>query len=80
VLSTELLPTPAVGETYQAWVRHGEQWTSLGTSTPNSDGSAEVIAQDQALTTPPDAVEITLEPSNGSHTPTGQIVLTWPPG
>ena len=80
VLSTELLPTPAAGETYQAWVRYGEQWTSLGTMTPNPDGATQLIAQDQALTTPPDAVEITLEPSPGSHAPTGQVVLTWPNG
>jgi RNA polymerase sigma-70 factor, ECF subfamily len=80
VLTTELLPTPDAGQTYQAWVRHGEKWTSLGTLTPSSDGSAEVIAQDEALTTPPDAVEITLEPSAGSRAPTGKLVLTWPNG
>src|SRR5215467_11917674 len=35
VLSTELLPPAPSGQTYQAWVRHGTTWTSLGTFVPN---------------------------------------------
>jgi RNA polymerase sigma-70 factor (ECF subfamily) len=78
VLSTEFLPTPPSGKTYQAWARHGETWTSLGTFTTNGDGTAQVIAEDQALGTPPDAVEVTLEPTGGSQTPSGPQVLAWP--
>lgn len=78
VLTTELLPGLQPGQTYQAWVRHGDQWTSLGTFAPAPDGSAQVIAENPALATPPDVVQITLEPSNGSPTPTGQVVLAWP--
>ncbi|MBV9582414.1 MAG: sigma-70 family RNA polymerase sigma factor, partial [Chloroflexi bacterium] len=77
VLSTEFLPTPPSGKTYQAWARHGDTWTSLGTFTTNADGTAQLIAEDPALSTPPDAVLITLEPSGGSHAPTGQPVLAW---
>jgi hypothetical protein len=80
VLSTEFLPTPPSGKTYQAWVRHGATWTSLGTFTTNADGTAQLVAEDPALATPPDAVEITLEPSAGGQSPTGEIVLTWPNG
>ena len=78
VLSTEFLPTPPSGKAYQAWVRHGDTWTSLGTFTTNADGTAQIVAEDPALGTPPDAVEITLEPSHGSQTPTGENVLAWP--
>ncbi len=78
VLSTEFLPAAPSGETYQAWVRHGDAWTSLGTFAPAPDGSAQVIAEDASLTTPPDAIEVTLEPTSGSRTPTGQVILTWP--
>ncbi|MBV9580590.1 MAG: anti-sigma factor, partial [Chloroflexi bacterium] len=73
----EFLPTPPSGKTYQAWARHGDTWTSLGTFTTNGDGAAQLVAEDPALSTPPDAVLITLEPSGGSHAPTGQPVLAW---
>jgi RNA polymerase sigma-70 factor (ECF subfamily) len=79
VLSTELLPPLPPGWTYQAWVRHGETWTSLGTLVPDqADGSAQVVAKNAALTTPPEAIEITLEPGGGSQSPTGQLILAWP--
>jgi RNA polymerase sigma-70 factor (ECF subfamily) len=80
VLSTEFLPVAPSGSTYQGWVRHGDTWTSLGTFTPNADGTAQLVSEDPALATPPDAVEITLEPSGGSHGPTGTGVLLWPNG
>jgi RNA polymerase sigma-70 factor (ECF subfamily) len=77
VLSTEFLPKAPAGKSYQAWVRHGDAWTSLGTFTPNADGTAQLIAEDPALATPPDAVSVTLEPSGGSQRPTGEGVLAW---
>src|SRR5207253_11140668 len=42
VLSTELLPPTPSGSTYQAWVRHGARWTSVGTFVPAADGSAQL--------------------------------------
>jgi RNA polymerase sigma-70 factor (ECF subfamily) len=80
VLSTELLPPAPTGQTYQAWARHGDAWTSLGTFVPNAEGAAQVIAQDSALVSTPDAVEVTLEPGSGSRAPSGQAVLVWPNG
>lgn len=77
VLTTETLPAPPSGQTYQAWVRHGDTWTSLGTLEPNADGSARLIAEDAALAAPPEAVEITLEPASGSQTPSGAVLLAW---
>jgi RNA polymerase sigma-70 factor (ECF subfamily) len=78
VLSTELLPPPPSGKTYQAWARHGSTWTSLGTFAPNADSTAQLIAEDSALATAPDAVQITLEPSSGSRSPGAEVVLAWP--
>jgi RNA polymerase sigma-70 factor (ECF subfamily) len=80
VLSTEFLPSAPSGETYQAWVRHGETWTSLGTFTPNPDGTAQLVSQDPALAQAPEAVEITVERGGGNQTPSGQVVLVWPNG
>lgn len=73
VLTTEQLP-PA---RYQAWVRHGDRWTSLGTFVPDAHGAAQLIAEDPELSTPPDAVEITLEASGGNQVPTGPVVVAW---
>ena len=79
VLNTELLVPAPSGTTYQAWVRHGATWTSLGTFTPAADGTAQIVAEDAALTAPPETVEITLEPSAnvGGQAPTGQVILAW---
>ncbi|HLZ27197.1 MAG TPA: sigma-70 family RNA polymerase sigma factor [Chloroflexota bacterium] len=77
VLTVEALPSPPAGSAYQAWVRHASTWTSLGSFSPQPDGSARLIAENPALAVAPDALEITLEPSPGSATPTGTVVLAW---
>ena len=74
VLTVEALPSPPAGRTYQAWVRHAATWTSLGTFSPQPDGSARLIAENPALAVAPEAVEITVEPSAASQTPTGPVV------
>jgi RNA polymerase sigma-70 factor (ECF subfamily) len=79
VLTTEALPAPPAGQVYQAWAGHGGQWTSLGTFVPAPDGTARVIAENPALATTPDALEISLEPTGGSSSPTGPVVLSWTP-
>jgi RNA polymerase sigma-70 factor (ECF subfamily) len=79
VLSTEFLPSAPAGETYQAWARHDGTWTSLGTFTVGGDGTAQVVAEDPALRTAPDAVEVTLEQLGGSQTPGANVVLAWAP-
>ena len=46
VFTAELLPPAPAGTTYQAWVRHGNLWTSLGTFAMEPDGSAHLITDD----------------------------------
>jgi RNA polymerase sigma-70 factor, ECF subfamily len=75
VLSVEALPAVPAGQTYQAWVRHADHWTSLGTFSPQP---APLIVEDPALAITPEAVEITLEPSRGSPVPSGPVILAWP--
>jgi RNA polymerase sigma-70 factor (ECF subfamily) len=69
----------AAGEVYQVWAQHGATWTSLGTVTPAADGSARLIAEDPALTTPPGGLEVTREARPGSATPTGPVIVAWVP-
>ncbi len=71
----DFAPAPA-GQTYYAWVRHGGQWTSLGVITPDGTGSALLIIESPETATPPDALEVTLEPVRGSPQPSGPVVVS----
>ncbi len=64
---------------YQAWAREEGQWVLLGTVAPDSDGVDHLIAENSALVSAPDAVEITVESDGGSHTPSDAVVLRWLP-
>ena len=79
VLTAEGLPAPSDGKTYQAWARLGDQWTSLGTFMPDTDGTVRVIAENAVLASSPNSVEITVESAGGSQTPSGMVVLRWLP-
>ena len=73
VTFSDFPPAPA-GRIYQAWARHGSTWTSLGTVS----GSTRLIAEGAALSTLPDALQVTIEPRAGSATPSGPVVVAWP--
>ena len=78
VITFSHFPEAPVGFVYQAWVRHGDRWISLGTATPDREGHARLIAEDPALAAPPDAIRVTLEKSGGSLEPTGRDVIVFP--
>jgi RNA polymerase sigma-70 factor (ECF subfamily) len=80
VMTLSNFPLAPRGETYQAWVRHGGTWASLGTAQPDANGSARLIAEGPELTTPPEAVMVTREPIGGSAQPSGTVVVVWPGG
>jgi RNA polymerase sigma-70 factor (ECF subfamily) len=79
VVTLSSFPPLAGGETYQVWVRHGAVWTSVGTVRPDAAGSARLIAENPALTIPPEAVMVTIEPEAGTTTPGGRMVAVWTP-
>jgi hypothetical protein len=79
VVTFSKFPPARAGETFQAWVRHGATWTSLGTAQLAADGSARLIAEDPALAAPPDGLEVTIEPGAGSPAPSGRVVVEWMP-
>lgn len=80
VLTLEKFPPAPVGETYQAWVRHGETWTSLGTVRPDAHGTARLIVEGPAVVKLPDAVEITGELARGGPSPHGPVIVSGQPG
>ncbi|HEY6148267.1 MAG TPA: sigma-70 family RNA polymerase sigma factor [Thermoanaerobaculia bacterium] len=69
-------PAPT-GRIYQAWVGQGGRWISLGTARPDAAGRARLIAEAPELSTPPQSIEVTLEPERGSPAPTGPTVVSW---
>ncbi|HKA14558.1 MAG TPA: sigma-70 family RNA polymerase sigma factor [Myxococcota bacterium] len=78
VLSLSHLPPAPTGRIYQAWVRHGESWISFGTAAPDAAGKARIVAQGPELAVPAEALEVTLEPADGSGAPSGPPVIAWP--
>jgi RNA polymerase sigma-70 factor (ECF subfamily) len=77
IVTFSSFPPADGGRTYQAWVRQGSVWTSLGTVEPDANGGARLIAEDARLAALPDAVQVTIEPTAGSRTPTGRVVVEW---
>ena len=73
---SKFAPAPA-GTTYQVWARYGGTWLSLGTMEPDANGSARLIAVNDALTVPPEALEVTVEPGGGSAAPSGRALASW---
>ncbi|HTF33613.1 MAG TPA: sigma-70 family RNA polymerase sigma factor [Myxococcota bacterium] len=78
VLSLSHLPAPPTGFVYQAWLLHEGVWISLGTVLPDADGKARIVAEEEAVAFPPEALRLTLEPSSGSPAPLGRTILAWP--
>ena len=82
VLTVSYLHLPPEGSEYRAWASHGGRSTLLGRLQLNGDGRSLIIAEGPELATPPDQVQVTLEPI-GAHAgagavPTGPPVLLWP--
>ena len=78
VLTLTHFPPPPEGQSYQAWIRHGERWSSLGTVQPDASGRARIVAEGADYAAAPDELELTLETAAGSAAPTGPVVAAWP--
>ena len=69
-------PAPE-GKTYQGWVLYQGNWISLGTANPDANGNAVLIGENAGLAVPPEAVQVTVEPTGGSASPIGPVILSW---
>jgi hypothetical protein len=47
---------------------------------PDAEGRARIVAEDNAIAFPPEALRVTLEPASGSARPQGRAVVAWPSG
>jgi hypothetical protein len=79
VVTFSAFPPAPTGLIYQAWVRHGATWTSLGTVRPDAGGSARLIAENTAVAVLPDGLRVTLEAATGSDTPSERVIVAWVP-
>jgi RNA polymerase sigma factor (sigma-70 family) len=77
VLTASHLPPLPAGKHYVGWVRHDAVWFSLGDLEVRPDGGSLLLAEDAALGTGADEVEITRESIAGSS-PLGAPVVVWP--
>jgi RNA polymerase sigma-70 factor, ECF subfamily len=82
VLTLSYLAPAPHGYEYRAWASHRGRWTLLGRAQLDNDGRSLIIAEGPDLATPPDQLQVTLEPV-GAHAgadavPTGPPVVRWP--
>ncbi len=77
VFALHEFPAAPAGRTYQGWARSNGSWISMGTAKPDSEGDALLVAENPAVTEPPEAVKVTVEPAGGSSQPTGPAVILW---
>jgi RNA polymerase sigma-70 factor, ECF subfamily len=81
VTLSHLAPAPE-GYEYRAWALHGGRWTLLGRVQLDNDGHSLLIAEGPELASPPDQLQVTLEPvenrADAGATPTGPPVVRWP--
>jgi RNA polymerase sigma-70 factor (ECF subfamily) len=82
VLTLSYLAPPPRGYEYRAWASHGGRWTLLGRVQLDDDGRSLIIAEGPELATPPDQLEVTVEPvrnrADARAAPTGPPVVIWP--
>jgi RNA polymerase sigma-70 factor (ECF subfamily) len=78
VLTFSDLPSPPSGKAYQAWARRDGGWISLGQAVPDASGHGLIVYEDRAPLAAPEALQLTLEPSRGSASPTGVPLISWP--
>ena len=79
VLTLSNFPPAPAGRVYRAWALSGGTWVPLGDARPDSAGHARRIAEHTALASRPDRLEVTLEPGKGGMTPSGPVLIAWPP-
>lgn len=74
---THFAPAPS-GQTYRVWAQYGDHWVALGATPPDGADGALLILMQPAVATPPDRIEVTLEPARAGPTPTGVVIVANP--
>jgi len=79
VFTISNFPPATAGRVYRAWAFHGGTWVPLGDVHPDASGHARQIAENPALASRPERLEVRIEPEIGGAAPTGSVLIAWPP-
>ena len=77
VLTFSAFPPAPAGRVYRAWALRGQSWIPLGDARLDAVGHARLVAENPALASRPDRLQVTLEPETGGAVPSGPIVIAW---
>ena len=77
VLALHNFALAPAGSTYQAWVRTGGAWASMGTAVVDAAGSGLIVSTGKVFETLPAEIQVTVEPAGGSTSPTGRVVISY---
>jgi RNA polymerase sigma-70 factor, ECF subfamily len=75
VVTFSNFPRLEPGHVYEAWVRHGSVWTSMGATRPDASGHARLIAEGPQLAELPDEIEVTREAAGNARAPSGPVIV-----
>jgi len=79
VFTLSNFPAAPAGKVYRVWALEGGKWIPLGEAVPDASGHARRIAENSAIATPPERLEVTVEPERGGTAPGGSVVIAWSP-
>ncbi len=73
--------TPAAtGQVYRVWARNSQGWLNLGVVPLDAAGNGRLVVENSALSTAPEQLEVTQEPSDRSaNSPSDPPLISWPP-
>ena len=76
LIAVDMPPLPP-DSAYQLWVRRDQTITSLGVFQVDTDGNGSLVFPVELLSTPFDAVGVTLESAEGNPAPTSPALIRW---
>jgi hypothetical protein len=72
-------PPVGAGREYRVWARNSTGWLNLGVVPLDGAGNGRLVVENAALTTAPEQLEVTSEPTGSSaQAPTGEPLIAWP--
>jgi RNA polymerase sigma factor (sigma-70 family) len=78
VVTLSNFPAAGPGEVYRVWAAFGGRWTRLGDASPDAAGRARILAEGEAFSAKPEAIEVTRESGAAGTAPRDPVLVRWP--